>query len=127
MSFPAIVRRTVFLVNHETGAKEKFTVAISAPYRPAKTAGMSNHAGCMIQVYEEIDDPGAEVLGADEFEALDNAISNVKLILEGLVANGIVETVDGKPFSMKSDSNYTRAWQFLSERVRKKFEKRQGV
>lgn len=81
----------------------------------------------MIQVYEEIDDPGSEVFGADEFEALDNAISNVKLILEGLVANGSVETVDGKPFTMKSDSKYTHAWQSLSEKVRKKFEKRRDA
>lgn len=123
MTFQAIVKRTVFLVDQATGEREKFTVAIGAPYRPAKTAGMANHAGCMIQVYEEINDPGTEVLGADEFEALDNAIGNVKLVLEGLVANGAVETADGKHFSMKSDSNYTRTWQLLSERVKKRFEK----
>lgn len=126
MSFPAIVKRSVFLVNGDTGEKEKFTVAISAPYKPAKTSGMHDHAACMIQVYEEIDDEGSEVFGADELEALENAISNANLIFEGLVANGRVETIDGKPFSTKSRSMYTLGWQFLSERARKRFEKGKG-
>jgi hypothetical protein len=121
MPFQAIVKRTVVLVNSETGEKERFTLAIGAPYRPAKTEGMADHAGCMLQAFEEIDDPGMEIVGADEFEALENAISNAKLILDGLLANGTVETVDGKPFTIKSESKYTRAWQYFSERARKKF------
>lgn len=124
MAFIAIAKRTVFLVNHETGEKVKFTIGIGAPYRPAKTPGMSDHAGCLVQVYEEIDDPGGEICGADEIEALDNAIQNVKVILTGLVAAGNVETADGKRVSMKSESKFTLALESAHEKVRQKFERK---
>lgn len=124
MNFSAIVKRTVYLVNAERGEKEKFTIAISAPYRPAKTSGMGDHAACLVQVYEEIDDEGSEVFGADEFEALENAIKNVNLILAGMVASGNVETADGRPFSLTSESKFTNAFQAVQEKVKRKFEKR---
>lgn len=121
MTFPAIVKRTVILVNRKTGAKEKFTIAIGPPYRPARTAGMSDHAACLLQIYEEIDDNGTEIVGADEFEALDNAIQQAKIVLSGLVASGNVETPEGKPFTMESASKFTQALIKVHERLGRKF------
>lgn len=127
MTFPAIVKRTVYLVDKREGKKEKFTIAIGAPYRPAKTVGMKDHAACLIQVYEEIGDEGSEVFGADEFEALQNAIQNAILILTTMAASGNVETADGKPFSMTSESKFTNTFHAIQEKMQKMLEKKKGL
>lgn len=121
MAFNAIAKRTIVLVNHESGEREKITVAISAPYRPATTPGMSEYAACLVQFYEEIGDAGSEVFGADEVEALENAIQNVHSLLAGLMAGGSAETADGRKLPLENQSQFTKAFRTVNEKLQKRF------
>lgn len=72
MASPALVKRTVTLVNRETGKREKFTIVVGAPSAQPGKGTTSENA------------------------ALDRAAHDAQLIFEKLAENGSVVTRRGK-------------------------------
>ena len=120
MSFAPIAKRQLFVVDRD-GNREEFSVEIGAPYSPAKTRGMEDHAACPIEICGQADESGSEVFGIDELEALENALSHVRLLLTGLVTAGKVEWPDGRPYSLESESEFTRASIAVNKEIHRRF------
>jgi hypothetical protein len=120
MAFESIASRVLYVVNHE-GQREEFSVAIGKPYKPANAPGMEDQAACLLQVCGQVDDIGSEIYGYDELEALENAVSQVRLMLVGLVAMGRVEWFDGTLFTAESLSEFTRTLRPMQNAVYRRF------
>src|SRR6185503_1045835 len=98
LSFVPIARRDLKYTSGNVSMD--IILAISAPYRPARTPTASGKvAACMVQ---DCDDPtlAFEIGGDDEFEALQMGLIHLEKFLERLNAEkaGTLLNLDGTPF-----------------------------
>ena len=114
IDFTPLITRTVCLVNGVTGEKSEFAFSVSIPYRPPHTQPTSGAAACLVKRFGLPVFAEDEVVGFDEFEALQNAIESVNALLKGMIATGRVEWPDGVPFDLLGRDDYTRAFRAIS-------------
>lgn len=82
--FTPIASRDLIFVNADK-FETPIHVAIGAPYAPALADEAKHYAGCMVLTCED-PELATEVFGIDEFEALEVALSFLRLFLSKLAA-----------------------------------------
>jgi hypothetical protein len=107
LPFVPIARRDLKFSTSPTVALDVI-LALSAPYRPAKTPMGSGNAACMVLTCDD-PDLAIEVSGNDEFEALEMALIHLEKFLDTLSSDkrGKLLNQDGTPFEPKNVALFT--------------------